>query len=89
MTFALHDTLGVSWERGNELSAELHSLLHAPGSNMNTVAAKLAETHDPESVLIGAFLGLAVLMNDQRVVPQGYRVGVDMQPIPEPKGDTG
>lgn len=81
--FALSDSLGVSAERGRELSAELHNLLHAPDSDLRTVATKLAEDHDPDSVLIGAFLGLAVLMNDKRVVPQGYRVGVDVQPIPE------
>lgn len=82
--FALSDSLGVSAERGKELSAELHDLLHAPDSNMRTVAAKLAEDHDPDSVLLGAFLGLAVLINDKRVVPHGYRVGVDVQPVPEP-----
>lgn len=74
--FALSDVLGVSAERGNELSAELHNLLHAPGSDMSVVAAKLAEDHDPESVLIGAFLGLAILMNDKRVLSHGFRVEV-------------
>lgn len=83
--FALSDALGVSRERGKELSAELHDLLHTPDSNMNTVVMKLAEDHDPESVLIGAFLGLAVLMNDKRVVPSGYRVGVVVEPTPGPE----
>lgn len=83
--FALSEALGVSAERGTELSAELHDLLHAPDSTMDTVAMKLAEDHDPDSVLIGAFLGLAVLMNDKRVVPRGYCVGVVAEPIPEPE----
>jgi len=83
--FALHDGLGVSKERGEELSAELHNLLHSPGSTMDHVTRKLAEDHDPESVLIGAFLGLVLLMNEKRVVPQGYRIGVKVHPAPKPE----
>lgn len=74
--FVLHVALGVSDEQGNALSAELHDLLHAPGSNMSTVVSKLAEDHDPDSVLIGTYLGLAILMNDKRAVPLGYRVNL-------------
>lgn len=80
--FALSDALGVSAERGMELSAELHDLIKTH-TTMDLVVAKLAEDHDPDSVLIGAFLGLAVMMNEKRVVPQGYHVGVTMQPEPE------
>ncbi len=74
--FVLHAALGVSDDRGNALSVEIHDLLHAPGSNMSTVVSKLAEVHDPESVLIGTYLGLAILMNDKRAVPLGYRVNL-------------
>lgn len=83
--FALSDSLGVGDKRGKELSAELHGLIHTPEFTMELVCQTIAKDHDPDSVLIGAFLGMAILMNNNRVVPQGYQIvegAVSVHPIP-------
>jgi|LGVD01.1.fsa_nt_gb hypothetical protein len=85
MSFALHEALGVSSERGNELSALLAGLTHDPEQNMEEICEKLAEDHDPEVLLLGVYLGLAILENDSRVVPVGYRVDVRASVILEPE----
>jgi len=83
--FSLHEALGVSRERGKELSAMLGGLLREPDQNMEAVCEKLAGDYDPESIMVGAYIGLAILENDDRVVPKGYRVAVSASAVLEPE----
>lgn len=76
MSFALHEALGVSEERGKELSGLLADLIHDPDKDMELICRQLAGDHDPESLLLGVYLGCAILENAARVVPVGYRVEV-------------
>ena len=76
MSFALHEALGVSEERGKELSGLLADLTHDPTLAMEVICQQLARDYDPDLLLLGVYLGYAILENDARVVPVGYRVEV-------------
>jgi len=83
-SFSLHEVLGVARERAEAISAELHDVLHDSDS-MPAASQKLSETYDPDSLLMGAFLGLAIMMNDKRVVPQGYSIEMNAVPNDPPE----
>lgn len=89
--FSLPGVFGIDEERAKEMSAELHDIVCDPNNNMQDVSQILSKTYDPESLLMGAFLGLSILMNNNRVVPQGYQVSVDATPTvsPDPYIDPG
>lgn len=69
--FSLFDVLEIDTGRANEMSAELHGLVCDPSNNLQDVSRKLHELYAPESLLMGAFLGLAILINNKQVLSRG------------------
>ena len=72
--------LGITDERADKMSEELKKL-ESESQYSDEVLAALAERYDPESLVMGMYLGLLLMKNEGRLLPPNAKI-VDVLPLP-------
>lgn len=75
-----YKVLGIKDERADEMSEELKKL-ESESQYSDEVLAALAERYDPESLVMGMYLGLLLMTNEGRLLPSNAKI-VGAMPLP-------
>lgn len=67
-----YKVLGVSDKRADEMSAELVTL-DSESRYIEDVITTLAKRYDPETLVMGMFLGALIMHRERRLLPPGAR----------------